>query len=72
MSAGRVEAHWLDAPGVSTDKVLPFLHGGGYQYGSLRSDGDQPETMRRLCRRLVLFLREQRRWQSGLESRQPS
>src|SRR3954452_16353655 len=40
VSAGGVPAHWLAAPGVDADRVLLFLHGGGYELGSLRSDGE--------------------------------
>ncbi|OUS17208.1 hypothetical protein A9Q88_05105 [Gammaproteobacteria bacterium 50_400_T64] len=28
-------AEWLDAPGVATDRVLLYLHGGGYVIGSI-------------------------------------
>src|SRR3569833_1107931 len=31
---------WLDGPGVATDRVVLFLHGGGYQLGSLASHGE--------------------------------
>src|SRR5436190_23278101 len=40
VSAGGVRAHWLAAPGADADRVLLFLHGGGYELGSLRSDGE--------------------------------
>jgi monoterpene epsilon-lactone hydrolase len=40
MSAGGVPAHWLAAPGTDTGRVLLFLHGGGFEFGSLRSDGE--------------------------------
>jgi monoterpene epsilon-lactone hydrolase len=38
--AGAVPAHWLTAPGVDAARVLLFLHGGGYELGSVRSDGE--------------------------------
>src|SRR3569832_2423403 len=31
---------WRDGPGVATDRVVLFLHGGGYQLGSLASHGE--------------------------------
>ena len=40
VTAGGVPAHWLAAPGADTGRVLMFLHGGGYELGSLRSDGE--------------------------------
>jgi monoterpene epsilon-lactone hydrolase len=40
VTAGGVPAHWLAAPGTGPGRVLLFLHGGGYELGSLRSDGE--------------------------------
>jgi epsilon-lactone hydrolase len=40
VTAGGVPAHWLDAPEADPDRVLLFLHGGGYRLGSIRSDGE--------------------------------
>ncbi len=40
VSAGGVEAEWITAPGASTDRVLLYLHGGGYLLGSVRSHWD--------------------------------
>jgi len=40
VNAGGVPAHWLAAPGADVGRVLVFLHGGGYELGSLRSDGE--------------------------------
>ncbi len=56
VSAGGVEAYWLDAPGVSAQNVLLFLHGGGYQYGSLHSDGELAARVGRAAKMRVLFL----------------
>lgn len=55
VSAGGVTAHWLDAPGVDSDRVLLFLHGGGYQFGSLLSDGELAARLGRAARMRVLF-----------------
>jgi monoterpene epsilon-lactone hydrolase len=38
--AGDVSAYWIVAPGADTSRVLLYLHGGGYQLGSLRSHGE--------------------------------
>jgi monoterpene epsilon-lactone hydrolase len=55
VNAGGVPAHWLDAPGVDTDRVLLFLHGGGYELGSLRSDGELAARLGRASGMRVLF-----------------
>ncbi|HEY9483722.1 MAG TPA: alpha/beta hydrolase [Micromonosporaceae bacterium] len=53
--AGGVPAHWLDAPGADTGRVLLFLHGGGYVFGSLRSHGELAARLGRAGRMRVLF-----------------
>jgi monoterpene epsilon-lactone hydrolase len=54
--ASGVPAHWLEAPGVDTGRVLVFLHGGGYELGSLRSDGELAARLGRAAGMRVLFL----------------
>ena len=53
--AGGVPAHWLAAPGADTGRVLLFLHGGGFQMGSLRSDGELAARLGRASGMRVLF-----------------
>jgi epsilon-lactone hydrolase len=53
--AGGVPAHWLDAPGADTGRVLLFLHGGGYELGSLRSHGELAARLGRASGMRVLF-----------------
>lgn len=55
VSAGGVPAYWLDAPNVAADRALLFLHGGGYQFGSLRSDGELAARLGRAGGMRVLF-----------------
>jgi monoterpene epsilon-lactone hydrolase len=55
VTAGGVTAHWLEAPGVDTDRVLLFLHGGGYQFGSILSDGELAARLGRASGMRVLF-----------------
>lgn len=55
VDAGRVPAHWLDAPGVDPDRTLLFLHGGGFQFGSLVSDGELASRLGRAAGMRVLF-----------------
>ncbi len=39
IGAGGVPAAWISAPGVGKDRVMLYVHGGGYVIGSLRSHG---------------------------------
>jgi len=56
VSAGGVRAHWLDSPGADPDRVLLFLHGGGFRFGSLRSDGELAARIGRASGMRVLFV----------------
>jgi epsilon-lactone hydrolase len=55
VTAGGIPAHWLAAPGADTGRVLLFLHGGGYELGSLRSDGELAARLGRASGMRVLF-----------------
>jgi epsilon-lactone hydrolase len=55
VSACGVPAHWLAAPGVDAERVLIFLHGGGYELGSVRSDGELAARLGRASGMRVLF-----------------
>ena len=55
VNAGGVPAHWLAAPGADTGRVLLFLHGGGFEFGSLRSDGELAARLGRASGMRVLF-----------------
>jgi len=55
VTAGGVPAHWLAAPGADAGRVLLFLHGGGFELGSLRSDGELAARLGRASRMRVLF-----------------
>jgi monoterpene epsilon-lactone hydrolase len=55
VTAGGVPAHWLAAPGTGTGRVLLFLHGGGYELGSVRSDGELAARLGRASGMRVLF-----------------
>jgi epsilon-lactone hydrolase len=49
VTAGGVPVNWLIGPGLDARRVLVFLHGGGYELGSVRSDGEltlQPDCAR--------------------------
>jgi epsilon-lactone hydrolase len=53
--ARGVPAHWLDPPGADNGRVLLFLHGGGYELGSLRSHGELAARLGRAGGMRVLF-----------------
>ena len=55
VTAGGVPAHWLAAPGTDPGRVLLFLHGGGYEFGSVRSDGELAARLGRAAGMRVLF-----------------
>jgi epsilon-lactone hydrolase len=55
VNAGGVPAHWLEAPGADPGRVLMFLHGGGFELGSLRSDGELAARLGRAGGMRVLF-----------------
>jgi epsilon-lactone hydrolase len=55
VDADGVTAHWIDAPGIDADRVLLFLHGGGFQFGSVRSDGELAARLGRASGMRVLF-----------------
>jgi len=55
VTASGVPAHWLEAPGTQTDRVLLFLHGGGFEFGSVRSDGELAARLGRAAGMRVLF-----------------
>jgi monoterpene epsilon-lactone hydrolase len=55
VTASGAPAHWLDAPGVNPSQVLVFVHGGGFQLGSLRSHGELAARLGRASGMRVLF-----------------
>jgi epsilon-lactone hydrolase len=55
VTAGRVPAHWLAAPEADSDRALLFLHDGGFQFGSVRSDGELAARLGRAGGMRVLF-----------------
>lgn len=37
VGAGGVPAEWIVAPGATADRIVLYLHGGGYAFGSMRT-----------------------------------
>ena len=56
VTADGVPAHWLAAPGTDAGRVLLFLHGGGFELGSLRSDGELAARLGRAAGMRVLLI----------------
>jgi epsilon-lactone hydrolase len=55
VDAGSVPAYWLTAPEADRDRVLLYLHGGGYSAGSLASHAPLAAQIGRATARRVLF-----------------
>jgi monoterpene epsilon-lactone hydrolase len=55
VTASGVPAHWLTAPGTDAGRVLLFLHGGGFEFGSVRSDGELAARLGQAGGMRVLF-----------------
>jgi epsilon-lactone hydrolase len=51
--ADGVPAYWLTAPGADARRVLLYLHGGGYQVGSLRSHAELASRLGRATLRIA-------------------
>ena len=47
VDAGGIPAEWIAAPGADPDRVIYYLHGGGYAMGSINT---HREMVSRICR----------------------
>lgn len=54
-AAAGVPCYWLTPEGVSAERVMLFLHGGGWMLGSLRSHGELAARLARASGMRVLF-----------------
>jgi monoterpene epsilon-lactone hydrolase len=55
VDGGGVPAYWLTAPEADPERVLMYVHGGGFQLGSLRSHGPLAAHLGRGTGRRVFF-----------------
>ncbi|MGW4247233.1 alpha/beta hydrolase [Nocardia sp. NPDC004722] len=55
VSAAGIPSHWVDAPGASAERVLVYVHGGGFTIGSLASHGELAARLGRAAGARVLF-----------------
>jgi epsilon-lactone hydrolase len=54
VDAGGVRAEWIVAPQAAKDRVVLYLHGGGYVLGSIHSHRDMCERLSRAAEARVL------------------
>ena len=56
VGAGGVSAEWIFTPGVADDRVVMYLHGGGYMIGSMRTHRTPLSYLSRVSNARVLGL----------------
>ena len=56
VDAGGVSAEWISAPGVSEERVIYYLHGGGYMIGSINSHREMASRLSRATASRVLLI----------------
>jgi acetyl esterase/lipase len=56
VDAGTVPAAWVSAPGAAEDRVILYLHGGGYAIGSIDSHRALAGSLSRTARARVLLI----------------
>ena len=56
VGAGGVSAEWISTPGVAEDRVVMYLHGGGYMIGSIRTHRSPLSYLSRVSDARVLGL----------------
>lgn len=54
--AGSVPCEWVDTPGIDPQRVVIYLHGGGYMIGSPNSHRDLAQRLSRAARARVLVV----------------
>jgi acetyl esterase/lipase len=56
VNAGGVPAEWITTPGVVSQHVILYLHGGGYTGGSIRTHRDLAARISRVSKARVLII----------------
>lgn len=56
VNANGVRAEWFIAPGAATDRVVMYLHGGGYVFGSAKSHAAMATQISASAQASVLFV----------------
>jgi monoterpene epsilon-lactone hydrolase len=56
VNTGGAPAEWITTPGVVTDRVICYLHGGGYVLGSINTHRELASRLSRAAKARVLIL----------------
>jgi monoterpene epsilon-lactone hydrolase len=56
VDAGGIPAEWITTPGVNTERVICYLHGGGYVLGSINTHREMASRLSRAAKARVLIL----------------
>ena len=56
VDAGGVPAEWITTPGVLTERVIYYLHGGGYVIGSINTHREMVSRLSRAASARVLII----------------
>jgi len=56
VNAGGAPAEWITTPGVNTERVICYLHGGGYVLGSINTHREMVSRLSRTASARVLIL----------------
>ena len=56
VDVGGIKAEWITAPEAQQDRVVLYLHGGGYVFGSINSHRDVCERLSRAAKARVLAI----------------
>ena len=56
VDAGGIPAEWVATPGVDTERVIYYLHGGGYVIGSINTHREMASRLSRAASARVLIL----------------
>jgi monoterpene epsilon-lactone hydrolase len=56
IDAGGIPAEWITTPGVNTERVICYLHGGGYVLGSINTHRELASRLSRAAKARVLIL----------------
>jgi monoterpene epsilon-lactone hydrolase len=56
IDAGGVPAEWITTPGVSAERVIYYLHGGGYVIGSINTHREMVSRLSRAASARVLIV----------------
>jgi monoterpene epsilon-lactone hydrolase len=56
VDAGGVPAEWITTPGVNTERVIYYLHGGGYAIGSINTHREMVSRLSRAASARILII----------------